>query len=576
MEPDAPEAQDRYELLSRQVADLRARIERLEASAAGTAPLPLVSPLVSPGHRGPVAAFNISNLTLAGRTLLAWGGAYLLRALTDGGMLSARLGAAVGLLYAAAFLVLAHRAACTGARQSALFHGIASTTIAFPLIWETTASLHFLAPAAGALALLAFSIACLWVAWRHDLAILGWTSTLAAIATAFALLIQTGRPAPIVAALFGLGVATELLAFDDRWRGLRWPGAAALDLALLLLANVAVHPDSRPEGYALPPLGAVIAAELFLPVLYLSSVAARTLVRKRLVASFGILQGSVSLIVGLGGAARVLEFHGSSIAAVGALALALSGAAYAVAFVFSSWHEGRNRNYHFYASVGLALALPGAAVALQSGALAPVWIAFGLLAVAVGSRRRQLTLEVHGVVYLLAASFASGLLGVAASGLWRSTSDGRNALGPAVIVCSLAAFASYALLATGAQRRQRSNAERAAAGVSAALVLFVLAGLSSLALARILGRGHAAPDEGFLAAARTGTLAAVAVLAAATSRGLRLPELGWLVYPILAGGGLKLVLEDLPHGRPATLFLSLAFYGAALILAPRLLGSQKR
>jgi len=46
-------------------------------------------------------------------------------------------------------------------------------------------------------------------------------------------------------------------------------------------------------------------------------------------------------------------------------------------------------------------------------------------------------------------------------------------------------------------------------------------------------------------------------------------EAGWLVYPALAATGLKILLEDLPRGRPATLFLAFALYGAALIAVAR-------
>jgi hypothetical protein len=60
------------------------------------------------------------------------------------------------------------------------------------------------------------------------------------------------------------------------------------------------------------------------------------------------------------------------------------------------------------------------------------------------------------------------------------------------------------------------------------------------------------------------------VLALAYRR-LRGPELRWLVPPALVVGGLKLLAEDVPRGRPATLFLSLAAYGGALVLVPRLL-----
>jgi predicted tellurium resistance membrane protein TerC len=47
-------------------------------------------------------------------------------------------------------------------------------------------------------------------------------------------------------------------------------------------------------------------------------------------------------------------------------------------------------------------------------------------------------------------------------------------------------------------------------------------------------------------------------------------EAGWLAYPVLGFTGLKMLLEDLPRGRPATLILAFAFYGLALILVPRI------
>jgi hypothetical protein len=47
-------------------------------------------------------------------------------------------------------------------------------------------------------------------------------------------------------------------------------------------------------------------------------------------------------------------------------------------------------------------------------------------------------------------------------------------------------------------------------------------------------------------------------------------ELGWLLYPVLVAGGLKLLAEDLRYSRASTLFVALALYGGALIVAPRL------
>ena len=69
----------------------------------------------------------------------------------------------------------------------------------------------------------------------------------------------------------------------------------------------------------------------------------------------------------------------------------------------------------------------------------------------------------------------------------------------------------------------------------------------------------------------TVVLAVSAVVVAAFWRTTPCVEFRWLVYPVLVAGGLKLVVDDFMHSTPATLFVALAVYGVALILAPRLL-----
>jgi hypothetical protein len=93
------------------------------------------------------------------------------------------------------------------------------------------------------------------------------------------------------------------------------------------------------------------------------------------------------------------------------------------------------------------------------------------------------------------------------------------------------------------------------------------------ALADLLPHGPGASlDGGVLATVRTSVLAAAALAVAWAGRTERFRESGWLLYPLLAAGGVKLLVEDLPRSRPATLFIALALYGSALILAPRLSG----
>ena len=69
---------------------------------------------------------------------------------------------------------------------------------------------------------------------------------------------------------------------------------------------------------------------------------------------------------------------------------------------------------------------------------------------------------------------------------------------------------------------------------------------------------------------RTAVLSLATLMVAWMGRQARFREWGWLVYPLLVGIGLKLLTQDFKHSRPATLFIALAVYGLALIVAPRL------
>jgi hypothetical protein len=101
------------------------------------------------------------------------------------------------------------------------------------------------------------------------------------------------------------------------------------------------------------------------------------------------------------------------------------------------------------------------------------------------------------------------------------------------------------------------------------LVVACLDGLVVVLLNAIL-TGDAG-EPAVTATLRTAVLAVSAVLLAWAGRFERFRVASWLAYPILAVGGLKLLAEDFPAGRPLTLFVSLAAYGGALILVPRLL-----
>ena len=93
----------------------------------------------------------------------------------------------------------------------------------------------------------------------------------------------------------------------------------------------------------------------------------------------------------------------------------------------------------------------------------------------------------------------------------------------------------------------------------------------TLAAAQQLGRA-----QGWSVSAAILGQGAAALAAAATARWPRLKTLALLALPILAAAGLKLLVEDLRAGSPATLFAAFVFYGATLLLVPRLLRAGSR
>ncbi len=104
------------------------------------------------------------------------------------------------------------------------------------------------------------------------------------------------------------------------------------------------------------------------------------------------------------------------------------------------------------------------------------------------------------------------------------------------------------------------------------LAIWVYAGIAAGWLAGVLaGAPGSETDAAFMATSRTAVISVLAVGLAWAARKWSLRELTWLVYPLLIGGGVRLLLEDIRYGRPVTLFFTLALYGSALVLTPRLI-----
>ena len=263
----------------------------------------------------------------------------------------------------------------------------------------------------------------------------------------------------------------------------------------------------------------------------------------------------------------MLVAHGGSTTGLGVLALLLGALCYGAAFAFAERRAGQGRNFYFYATAGGLLALGGANVVAFGKALPFALGALGLAAAAFGRRFDRMTLRVHSAFYLAAGALETGLFVACARSLaGQSTGD----LPPLVWVAAIAAAAGWAVLATD-PGAPRSGTARVPQLLLATLAVFALgkalqAGLwcgarASGSPATPVSRPSCAPPSSRPSLSPSPSVA---------RRGTW-PELGWLVYPLVALGGVKLLLQDLRDGRPATLVVSLALYGAVLVLAPRLM-----
>jgi len=194
----------------------------------------------------------------------------------------------------------------------------------------------------------------------------------------------------------------------------------------------------------------------------------------------------------------------------------------------------------------------------------------GVLAAWLWARFGRSFMLVHSAAYLLAAGIVAGtvsycvrLLAAPPTGPW--VPPGTEM--PVVVLT--AALASWWI----SSRRATSHDE-----ILNALRLLVILVFVSAAAACVIGylapavgaRPDRSVDIGVVATVSTGILAVSTLVIAWLGRMERFRELSWLVYPLLVGIGVKMAGQDFKHSRPATLFIAMALFGTALIVAPRL------
>jgi len=555
---------DRVGEIERRLDRLEERLRRAEERLSPGTPPPLPASAAPAAPGVPAVAGALSGagtvLSILGRTVFVLGGGFLIRALTESGTVSREAGVAVGLAYGILWLFLAFRV--SGGAAGAAFHGVTGIAIAFPLIWEATVRLSVFSPAGAIAAASAVTAIALAAAGRQPGSALAWTATAASLVLLAALTPASGRIDLAAAALIALAAATEILAYARRWPGPRWLAAGGADLAVVALAAVVARDGGLPDAYraVLPALSLAVA--LALPLSTLAVFGVRLVSRRREATAFESIQSGAALLAGFGGAVAIAHSGVGGEPAIAAAALAAAFAFYAVAFRFFS-RAGLAANFHLSTSLGLLMAVFGAAVALAPFPRALFWgAAAAALAAARGAHRG--TLAGHGAVLLFAAA-SCGLGRAVFEAFLLPPSGPPLALSPAALAGAGFAFAAALLFRGGPPGVIERVARLVAVAVAAAG-----AGVVAMAL---LGRASpAVPVTRAVPIERMAVIAASSVLLAAFAKGRR-RDLRFVVYPLLVVGAVKLLFDDLPHGTPASRFAAFALYGAALFAVPRLLRS---
>jgi hypothetical protein len=507
--------------------------------------------------------------TLIGSVLLIFGGAYLLRAITDLNFVPTAFGIFLGASYALVWLLMAYVVGNDERRSiRALFYGASSIFLALPLLVEASTRFQLLSGTQGIVALTVFCTLSLSVAVTRNLRILAWLVTAGGLVTAFVILraAHTGIPAAIFLILLGLGSLWAV--YGRQWMGTQWLGALGANAGVVVLAMLTAS-----EQWTVQPMAAFVLATMLL-ITYLVSFAIRTHIRGQDVGIFETVQGILTVGI-IFGVAIVASRAGQLILGeLGVASLLLGACVYGLALTLET-RGASGRNFYFYSTLGVAFVVAGTALVMSPAMAAAVWSLMALALAWFSGRFGRVSLSLQCTFLLLAAGVGSGIL---ATGLEALVGDASGAWPPLVPWHPIIALTTVACLFIAVA--QKSDRWGVLAGVPQLIVLALsvweVGGLMVVTLAPALaGVGGEDANPAVLAALRTAVLSAASVTLALSSRYKRWPEARWLVYPVLLLVGVKLLLEDFPNGQPASLFVALAVVGSALLLVARLLSRDK-
>jgi len=513
----------------------------------------------------PLAQLSRSSnpMPVIGKVFLGIAGAYLLRALAESGSLPMWAVAGVAMLYAGAWLLAAARTPSPPIFAGASYATTAAVILP-PMLWELTLRFKVMPAWAAATALLMFVALAATLAWKQKLAAVVVAPVAFSALAALALLVGTHDPFPFVTTLLLMALVAEAAAGTDRWLGLRPLVAIPLDLAVLALILIYTGSNGVSPDYT--PLAGTELLKLFvaLPVIYGTSVLARTLVIRRTIGVFETGQMSVALL--LAGFGILNSTHNSAAIGLGVFCLVAAAGCYWLAY---SRFEGAalQRSCHVFSTWAMALALAGTLLCFPANASVLFLGAAALAATLIGVSSARTALAFHGAAYLAVIAMISGAFQY---GFERLIGNPPQAGGWPVWIAFVFTIVCYALAWRSADEQQQWP--------HSVLRLALAAFATFAALATALTALHmafSAAGPARMAGGRTLVICLLAVLLGWSGTRFRRAELLWLAYAAIALCTLKLLLEDLRSGSAVTIAFSFFCYGMVWVLVPRFARATK-
>ncbi len=544
------------EELIRTVRDLEERVHRLEERLA-----PAARPS-APRAAAPSGDVRLSSnaLPVIGRALLAIAGAYVLRALTELGVIAPAVGITAGLIYALAWLLIAARLPIT-ARFAMALNALTSVAIMAPLLWEASLRMKAISSWTSAVVLVGFALVGLSISWTKRLPIVAGIASAAAALVAACLLLATHDLLPYTLALLALAAVLELEACCRGETAARWLAALLADFAVLLLTWIVTRPPGVAEGYVAVGAPAALAAQLLLIAVFGVSAVVQTLALGRTFTVFETFQTAAAALIGITGAAWIAGGSAAGMLALGLSALAAGAGCYVVSFLIvpaeNKW------NFRAWATFGLLLVVLGSFLPSAGAAGWMLWCGCGVLCSWIAMAARKPTLGMHGAVYLALGAVASGAATAAALEIFGSAGT-AGWIAPALV------FASALLSWIAIDRSPAAESARWRRHLSsfllAAIVVWIAGGAAAHSLVRLWPSATAVPADTLATVAIT--VLGVLLVWSGVRRGRK--ELLWVAYALMALAAWKLAMRDFPHERNLSLVVSLLFYGGALMIIPRM------